>query len=69
MERIVNRRTNTVHKPRQRDDFRKTKCGVFLDDANTDRVTTDVPIVTDDGATTSATMNRCGRCFEEGSGY
>ncbi|MCU4742912.1 hypothetical protein OB955_18730 [Halobacteria archaeon AArc-m2/3/4] len=64
MDRILNVRTNTLHKPRTDTSEQRTECGALL------HVPRDhVEEVSGADFETTAAVSQCGRCFEDGGGY
>ena len=64
MRHVLNTRTNTAHKPRQDGTLRETKCGSLVS-ATHDRTR----VVSDEEVRQSTTIDRCGSCFEDVTGY
>lgn len=64
MDRILNVNTKTLHKPRVNTNSQKAECGALT------HVSQDhVEVVSGEDFKTTAVVSRCGRCFEDGSGY
>ncbi|WP_436344273.1 hypothetical protein [Natronorubrum sp. FCH18a] len=64
MRRILNTRTNTAHKPRDDRSVRTTKCGSLVTATHDS-----TRVVSDEEIRTTWAIDRCGRCFEDASGY
>lgn len=63
---LVNTHTNTVHKPAQQRTHRATVCGALqhvLDGQIARLATTEAEIIE------QASVQRCGRCFDDAGGY
>lgn len=64
MQRILNTRTNTAHKPGGETGIRATECGSLVS-ARHDRTR----VVSDEKVRASDSIDRCGSCFDDVTGY
>ena len=64
MERILNTRTKTVHKPNDETNGEATACGSLSHVPQTR-----TQVVSDEEIRASVAIDRCGSCFEDAGGY